>query len=115
MVKAIGSLTLIRTPSQVRDACLHQQGALDRVIGVFILLDDNSQVALKKSLSLFQKSLETWNPKEKKIYETSEEILSADLSVLLSYVVWLMQQSRAEIDDLQSFFNSEAQQCSALS
>lgn len=59
MVKAMGSLTLIQTRSQIRDAHLpHQQSALDRVIGVFISLD-NSQVAPKKSLSLFQKSLET--------------------------------------------------------
>ena len=33
-----------------------------------------------------------------------EEILSVDLSVLLSYVVWLPRQSRAEIDGLQSCF-----------
>lgn len=33
-----------------------------------------------------------------------EEILSADLKVLLSSVVWLTQRSRAETDDLQSFF-----------
>lgn len=116
IVKVMGSLTLIPTQSWFRDPCLLQkQGAQDGVIGVFILPDDSSQVALQKSLGLVQESLETWNPEEKNIYATSEEILSADLSVLLSYVVWLRQQSGTEIDDLQSFLNSEVRQCWALS
>lgn len=43
-------------------------------------------------------------PKKIKNRRLWEEILLADLSVLLSYVVWLLQSSWAEIDDLQSSF-----------
>ena len=85
---------------------LQQQGAPRWSLCVFTLLNDNSQVALQKSLSLFHESLGIWNPekkKKKKNMRPWEKILSADLSVLLSSVVWLMQWSGPEIDDLLSF------------
>lgn len=100
----MGFLTLSYQPRANSEMLSHlqQRGAHKWSRYFFTLLNDNSQVALQKSLGLFRKSLGTWNPeKEEKTHiRLWEEILSAALSVLLTYMVWHMQQSRAKIDDL---------------